>query len=53
MRGASLKIVSWNIARSHEPWRQLLKSDADIALLQEETKPPQDVSQHIEVDNSP
>lgn len=48
-----MKIVSWNIARSHEPWRQLLKSDADIALLQEATKPPQDVSQRIEVDNSP
>jgi len=48
-----VRIISWNIARSHEPWRQLLKSDADIALLQEATKPPQDVSQLTEVDNSP
>ena len=47
-----MKIISWNIAHSHEPWRQLLKSDADIALLQEATKPPSDVSQHIEVDNN-
>ncbi len=48
-----MKIISWNIAHSHDPWRCLLKSDADIALLQEATKPPSDVSPHIEVDNSP
>ena len=28
-------IVSWNIDRSYEPWRQLLQMDADIAMLQE------------------
>ena len=27
-------VVSWNIAKSHEPWRQLLQMGADIALLQ-------------------
>ncbi|MCY4409661.1 MAG: hypothetical protein OXC27_04310 [Caldilineaceae bacterium] len=45
-----MKIISWNIAHSKDPWRYLLKSDADIALLQEASKPPSEVSQHIEVD---
>jgi exonuclease III len=48
-----VKIISWNIAHSHDPWRYLLESDADIALLQEASKPPPEFSQHIEVDNSP
>ena len=48
-----MKIISWNIAHSHDPWRYLLESDADIALLQEASKPPPEFSQHIEVDNSP
>ncbi len=47
-----MKIISWNIAHSKDPWRYLLKSDADIALLQEASKPPTEVSQHIEVDNN-
>ena len=34
--------VSWNIARRHEPWRQMLRMDADVALLQE-AAPPDDV----------
>ena len=32
------------IARSHEPWRQLLQMDADVALLQEAAPPPDDVA---------
>ena len=36
--------MSWNIARSHEPWRQLLQMDADVALLQEAAPPPDDVA---------
>lgn len=48
-----MKVISWNIAHSHDPWRCLLKSDADIALLQEAPKPPQDVSQYFEFSNSP
>ena len=36
-------VVSWNIAKRHEPWRQLLQMDADIALLQEAMPPPDDV----------
>ena len=38
-------VVSWNIATRREPWRQLLGMDADIALLQEATPPPDDLAQ--------
>ncbi len=37
------KIVSWNIAQRTEPWAQLLAMDADVALLQEATAPPEGV----------
>ena len=37
------KIVSWNIAKRHEPWRRLLQMDVDVALLQEAAPPPDDV----------
>ena len=39
----AIRIVSWNIAKKHEPWRQLLDMDVDVALLQEATEPPEDV----------
>ena len=29
----AVTVVSWNIAKKHEPWRQLLQMDADVALL--------------------
>ena len=29
------KVVSWNVSKRQEPWRQLLMMDADVALLQE------------------
>ena len=48
-----MKIISWNIAHGHDPWRRLLDMDADVALLQEASKPPPEVSQHIEVDDNP
>lgn len=38
-----IKVVSWNIAKKHEPWRELLRMDADVALLQEAGDPPWDV----------
>ena len=38
-----LKIISWNIATRHAPWRELLEMDADIALLQEAGSPPDDI----------
>ena len=41
---ATTTVVSWNIARRHEPWRQLATMDADVALLQEATPPPPDVA---------
>ena len=39
----SVTVVSWNIAKRHEPWRQLLQMDADVALLQEALPPPDDL----------
>ena len=41
--GLAVTVVSWNIAKKHEPWRQLLQMDADVALLQEASLPPDDV----------
>ena len=41
------KVVSWNIATRQEPWRQLLKMDADVALLQEAGQPPADVAARL------
>ena len=40
----AVTVVSWNIAKRHEPWRQLVKMDADVALLQEAVPPPDDVA---------
>lgn len=37
-------IVSWNIAKRHEPWRQLVRMGADLALLQEAGRAPADVA---------
>ena len=49
----STKVVSWNIARRREPWRQLLRMDADVALLQEAGRIPEDVTESIEVGGGP
>ena len=38
-------VVSWNIAKRHGPWRQLLEMNADVALLQEGSPQPDDVVQ--------
>ncbi len=38
-----MKIISWNIAHREEPWRWLLDTDTDVALLQEAGQPPPDV----------
>ena len=40
----TVTIVSWNIAKRSEPWRQLSRMDADVALLQEAVSPPADVA---------
>ncbi|MDA1258424.1 MAG: hypothetical protein O3C10_11385 [Chloroflexi bacterium] len=47
-----VKIISWNIARREEAWRDLLNSDADLALLQEAAPPPIDVAERLTVDPS-
>ncbi len=39
-----IRLVSWNIAKRHEPWRELIKMDADVALVQEGAQPPENVS---------
>ena len=41
-------VLSWNIAKRSEPWRQLLQMDADIALLQEAVQPPPDVADKVD-----
>lgn len=48
------KLVCWNIAKNHDPWRCLIKNEmnAHIALLQEATKPPENVADCLNVDAS-
>ena len=41
------RVVCWNIAARHQPWRQLLEMDADVALLQEAKNPPPDVAGRV------
>ena len=43
------KVVNWNVSKRQEPWRQLLKMDADVALLQEAGEPPADVADRLGV----
>ena len=43
------RVVSWNIAKRWEPWRQLVDMGADIALLQEAGMPPADVAERVEI----
>lgn len=43
-----IKVVSWNIAKRQQPWRELLGMDADVALLQEAGEPPWDLRNEIE-----
>lgn len=50
---SQLKIVSWNIGRRADAWRQLVESDADVALLQEACAPPADVASKVDVDDAP
>lgn len=42
------RIVCWNIAKRHEPWRELVAMDADVALLQEAGQVPPDVAAKVE-----
>ena len=47
-----MRLISWNIARRLEAWRQLADSGADVALLQEAAEPPSDVRARVEVDDA-
>ena len=41
-------VVSWNIAKKHAAWRQLVEMGADVALLQEAGKPLADVAGRVD-----
>ena len=41
-------VVCWNIAKRHDPWRQLVEMDADLALLQEAGSVPTDVAERVD-----
>ena len=41
-------VVCWNIAKRHEPWRELVAMDADLALLQEAGNVPPDVAERVD-----
>lgn len=41
-------VVCWNIDKRHEPWRQLVEMDADLALLQEAGSVPSDVAAKVD-----
>ena len=47
-----VKVVSWNIGKREQPWRELVQmardGAADVALLQEAGSPPGDVVDRIE-----
>ena len=44
-----IKVVSWNIDRTHKPWRELVEMNADVALLQEVGTVPEDVLDRVEL----
>ena len=44
----AVTVVSWNIAKRKEPWRQLVQMDADVALLQEAGQVPPDVADRVD-----
>ena len=50
-----IRIVSWNIARRTEPWRELAemarRGEADVALLQEAGSPPDDAGYPFHYEN--
>ena len=48
-----MKIVSWNIARRREPWRTLIDTSADFALLQEAAEPLPEIANCIDVNPGP
>ncbi len=49
----TVRIVCWNMAHRQESWRFLLRSNVDLALLQEVCRLPKDCAKLIEVDPAP
>lgn len=41
-------VVSWNVGKRHEPWRELVSMGADVALLQEVGSVPDDVAGSVD-----
>ena len=48
-----IKIIDWNINQRDGAWCDLVKSGADVALIQEACRPPAEIATQIEVDSSP
>ena len=48
-----MKIISWNVNHRPEAWGCLLDMDADVALLQEASEPPNDIFPCNAVDHMP
>ena len=50
-----IRVVSWNIAKRWEPWRELVemarRGEVDVALLQEAGSPPGDLVNTIEFED--
>ena len=50
-----VKLVSWNIAKRVEPWRELMemaiRAEVDVALLQEAGSPPGDLVDMIQIED--
>lgn len=44
----SIAVVSWNISKRDEPWRELVGMGADVALLQEACSPPDDIAGRVD-----
>lgn len=44
----AIRVVSWNVAKRHAPWRELVEMDVDVALLQEAGNCPADVADRVD-----
>ena len=44
-----IKVISWNIGKMRAPWRELLNMDADVALLQEAGRLPDEVVKLLDI----
>ena len=42
------RVVNWNVAKRHAPWRELVEMDVDVALLQEAGNCPTDVVDRVD-----